>query len=295
MERQFYRRKFAMRQRIEMAALAIALIVVGMTSGIAVAQVSLQDQLNAQYKLVKMGSDSSGAAVIEEGTVMVIKKGGILGVPYSDQSILSTKYQDGTVHSPNALISKGLGFGLGKLGKTQTTQFFQVNNKVYPSKVTVNLPKDQVVVSIVDCDSCNNVDPKTFYKADVVFQFAHGTLGAANPSVVEDTIAALLAIDDSGSGDQNNNNNNGQQGGNDQGGNNQGGNNQGGGGGGGGGQAQQQDPPAEPQQIEKGQTFDQVIAAIGQPDKKINLGAKQIYVYKDIKVTFLNGKVSDVQ
>jgi len=51
----------------------------------------------------------------------------------------------------------------------------------------------------------------------------------------------------------------------------------------------------EPQQIEKGQTSDQVIAAIGQPDKIVNLGAKQIFVYKGLKVTFLNGKVSDVQ
>ena len=65
--------------------------------------------------------------------------------------------------------------------------------------------------------------------------------------------------------------------------------------GGGGGQAQQQAPPPEPAQIEKGQTPDQVKAALGQPDKIVNLGAKQIYVYKDIKVTFMNGKVSDVQ
>jgi hypothetical protein len=284
-----------MRRKIEMAVLVMALIV-GITPCM-LAQVSLQDQLNAQYKMVKMGSDSSGAAIVEEGTILVIKKGGILGVPYSDQSILSTKYQDGTVHSPNALVSKGIGFGLGKLGKTQTTQLFQVNNKVYPSKVVVNLPKDQVVISIVDCDSCNNVDPKTFYKADVVFQFAKGSLATANPSNIEDTIAGLLAIDDSGSGDQNGNGGN-DQGGNNQGGNNQGGNNQGGnnqGGGGGGGQSQQQDPPQEPQQIEKGQTPDQVKAAIGTPDKIINLGAKQIYVYKDIKVTFINGKVSDVQ
>ena len=36
-------------------------------------------------------------------------------------------------------------------------------------------------------------------------------------------------------------------------------------------------------------------AALGNPDKIINLGTKMIYVYKDIKVTFLNGKVSDVQ
>jgi len=42
-------------------------------------------------------------------------------------------------------------------------------------------------------------------------------------------------------------------------------------------------------------TPDQVKNAIGVPDKIVNLGAKEIYVYKDIKVTFINGKVSDVQ
>ena len=42
-------------------------------------------------------------------------------------------------------------------------------------------------------------------------------------------------------------------------------------------------------------TPDQVQAAIGKPDKMVNLGSKQIYVYKDLKVTFVNGKVSDVQ
>ena len=48
--------------------------------------------------------------------------------------------------------------------------------------------------------------------------------------------------------------------------------------------------------IEKGQTPDQVQAALGKPDKIVNLGTTMIYVYKDLaKVTFLNGKVSDVQ
>jgi hypothetical protein len=53
------------------------------------APVSLQEQLAAQYKLVKMGSDTSGYSVISAGTVLAIQKGGILGVPYSDTSILS--------------------------------------------------------------------------------------------------------------------------------------------------------------------------------------------------------------
>ena len=282
-----------MRQKIETAIMVVGLILLGVApwSGVSEAQgVPLEDQLKAQYTLVKMGSDTSGTAVVEQGTILVIKKGGILSVPYGDTSPVPTKYQDGIVHSPNNAVMKGIGFGLGKLGKTQTTRLMQVGEKVYPAKVVVNLPKDQVTIGIVACDSCNNVSPTTFYKADVIFQFAKGSLANANPSQIEDTIAGLLALDDSG-GDQGGNNN--QQGGG-QGGN---GNDQGGGNnqGGGGGQAQQQGPPPEPQQIEKGQTPDQVKAAIGQPDKIVNLGAKQIYVYKDIKVTFINGKVSDVQ
>jgi hypothetical protein len=42
-------------------------------------------------------------------------------------------------------------------------------------------------------------------------------------------------------------------------------------------------------------TPDQVEAALGKPDKKVTLGPKQIYIYKDMKVTFKDGKVSDVQ
>ena len=275
-----------MSHKLEVAVLVVALMVVGVTPCLVLAQgVPLEDQLKAQYTMVKMGSDSGGAAVVEQGSILVIKKGGILSVPYGDQNIVATKYQDGTVHSPNSALMKGIGFGMKKFGKEQTTRLMQVGEKVYPSKVVVSLPKDQVTLSIIACDSCNNTDPKTFYKADVVFQFAKGALANTSPSQVEDTIAGLLAFDDSAS-DQGNGQQDGGQGGNgDQG---------GGGGGGGGGQAQQA-PPPEPQQIEKGQTPDQVKAAIGVPDKIVNLGAKQIYVYKDIKVTFINGKVSDVQ
>lgn len=275
-----------MRQRTELAVLTLVLILVGLTPSLLTAQVPLDDQLKAQYNMVKMGEDSGGAAVIEAGTILNIKKGGILSVPYGDAAV-ATKYQDGSVHTPSALGMKARGFGLGKIGKQQTTQFFQVGTKVYPSKIEVHNDKDQVVMGIVSCDSCNNISPTTFYKADVVFQFAKGGLAKMSAPQVEDAIAGLLAIDDSG-----------DQGGNNQGGNNQGGNQGGGSDGGGGGQGgggQQQAAPAEPVQISIGMTPDQVKNANGNPDKIINLGAKQIYVYKDMKITFMNGKVSDVQ
>ena len=54
-------------------------------------------------------------------------------------------------------------------------------------------------------------------------------------------------------------------------------------------------PAAAPVQIELGQTIDQVTAALGTPAKIVDLNTKLIYVYKDIKVTFKAGKVTDVQ
>lgn len=47
--------------------------------------------------------------------------------------------------------------------------------------------------------------------------------------------------------------------------------------------------------VDLGQTPAQVEAALGKPDKIVNLGSKMIYVYKDMKVIFVDGKVSDVQ
>lgn len=54
-------------------------------------------------------------------------------------------------------------------------------------------------------------------------------------------------------------------------------------------------PAAPPPTVALGQTPDQVVAILGQPQKKAELGTKQIYFYKDVKVTFVNGKVKDIQ
>jgi hypothetical protein len=252
--------------------------------------VSLQEQLAAQYKLVKMGSDTSGYSVVEEGTLLAIQKGGLLGVPYSDTSVQSNKYEGGVVKAPNAILSKGLGFGMKKFGKEQTTKLFAKGDKVYPTKIDVNVDKDSVTMGIVACDTCNKTDPPTYNKANVVFQFPKGSLAKASAGEVEDTIGQLLSIsnDDAKQGDsgQQQGGDQQQQGG-DQGAQQQGGQQQ--------PAAQEPPPQAEPASIDKGMTTDQVQTAMGKPDKIVNLGPKTIYYYKDMKVIFLSGKVSDVQ
>lgn len=286
-----------MRQKSGVAVLIGGLALIAFAAHVLNAQVSIEDQLKAQYNFAKMGQDSSGYSVVQEGTLLTVQKGGIIGVPYKNMSIRTTTYQDGNVHASDVAgvkNNKFLSAGCGLLHKCPTTpdavndetttKFFKVGDKVYPTKIAVDNAKDTVTMTIVACDTCNKTDPPTYDKAQVAFHFASGTVAKGNVSQIEDTIGQLLAIsndDSQASNDQ------GGQNGNNGGGNNGGGNQ----GGGGGGQQQQ----SQPQQIDMGQTQDQVRGSLGQPDKMVNLGPKQIWVYKDLKVTFLNGRVVDVQ
>ena len=52
---------------------------------------------------------------------------------------------------------------------------------------------------------------------------------------------------------------------------------------------------SESRSVKIGQTPEEVEAALGPPEKRIDLGAKKIFVYKDLKVIFVDGHVSDVQ
>ena len=52
--------------------------------------------------------------------------------------------------------------------------------------------------------------------------------------------------------------------------------------------------PSGPVTVQLGQSIDEVTANLGAPVTVIDLGSKKIYKYKDMKVTFKDGKVSDV-
>jgi hypothetical protein len=226
---------------------------------------SLADQLKSQYKLAKVGIDSSGWSVTQPGTVLVIQKGGILGVPAANPTIATATYKDGELHGPNA-------FTIAIVGKL--TRQLTIGEKIYILKIDLQLKNDKIGFFLIECDACNNVQQPSAYKAILVFQFPKGYLDKADGSQVLDVISQVLAPD-AGSADQQ--------------------------------QAPQQEqspqaapsvdtvPPPTTATIQLGQTIDQVKAALGQPEKIVDLGKKQIYVYKDLKITFIDGKVSDVQ
>ena len=56
-------------------------------------------------------------------------------------------------------------------------------------------------------------------------------------------------------------------------------------------QADQSAPPV----LTLGMSLDEVKSIQGDPQKVVDLGDKKMYVYKDLKITFLNGKVTDIQ
>lgn len=250
----------------------------------AVPQSTVESDLKKTYKLTTVQSDSTGLAVTEAGTVLVIKKGGIRSYPPGDAVVLPNSFKDGAMKTAAAKTLGTAGklgghFGIPKAPDTQdNSRLLPLNEKVYFTKISVDAQKDIVHVYVVECDTCNSVQQPSNFKAWVDFQFPKGYIsGGADAGQIADVIAQVFANDTGGGGDANAQ----QQAGGDQ---------------------QQAaaapaapDPPKQPQSIEKGQTEDQVVAAFGQPDKIVNLGAKKLYIYKDMKVTFIGGKVADVQ
>ncbi len=244
---------------------AVAILFAGALAGhSALAQgaaASLTDQLKQSFKLAKMGSDSAGSSVVEGGTVLVIQKGGILGVPPASLAMAPSTFKDGELHAPNAIL---------KMAVAKTSKLLTVGEKVYAVKLDVSPKSDKVTVTIVECDSCNGVTEASSYKSQVVFQFPKGYLDSADAGQIGDVIKQVLAPDTEADNQQQAQKGNGQQ--------------------------AQADPAAQaPLTIQLGQTINEVQSLLGPPQKIVNLGAKQIYVYKDLKITFLNGKVADVQ
>ena len=255
--------------------IASALVSVSVLAAQDAALPAWADQLRPQYKLVKLSQDSNGISVVEPGTVLVLQKGGILGVPPLNVVMCPAKFQDGELHAP-----RGFCAGMVK----QTSRYFQSGEKVYLSKIDINVKKEQIAVRIVACDSCNGTDPPTFFKSEVQFEFPKGFLETATAAQVQDTVNQVMTIDGGGAKQS-----------------------PGPAAGAAGSSAATPAPvpapiapppaPADqpPPTIEIGQTVDQVVAALGQPQKIAKVGAKQIYFYKDLKVTFNDGKVSDVE
>src|SRR5713226_9372763 len=117
------RRRIVMRWRADVAIRILTLLVLWVSPLSLFAQTpkppSLKEQLEAQYA---------------PGTVLVIQKAGILGVPPASTRMCASKYQDGNLKPPDVACSAPL---------KNSSRPFPVGEKVNPSEIRVNfsLPK----------------------------------------------------------------------------------------------------------------------------------------------------------
>lgn len=244
----------------------------------------LQQQLESTYTITKPTDDKSD--LVTAGSVLILQKDKIIMYAISNQVLPQNTYRAGKlsegafgVHDSVQKFGSFIGHPPPQQMQTQSRQFV-TGEKFWVTGIAVQ--PDGVVFTLFS-------DPYSDVRYQCTLKFLYAKGAAPSNDEVLKTVAEVFKVqqDDSAKSDDKGNQQqapaaadaNQQQPAADA--------------------AQQpaaeQAPAAPPATIEKGQTPDQVTGILGQPEKIINLGTKQIYVYKDLKVTFVNGKVTDAQ
>jgi len=190
-----------MRQKAEIALHVTSLVLcVSLVSLIAGAQQvptppSLQEQLEAQYSLSQVRSNGT---VVSAGAVLVVQLARIRAVSPIRTVVPACVYKDGVLHGPGKGTIVARSAVLGMAHQTDDLNVSLVlGEKVYVSKIEVNLKDEKIGFRISECDACNGLTQVSSLKAQVVFAFPHGYLEKADIPGIEDTIAKVLALDTS--------------------------------------------------------------------------------------------------
>lgn len=252
---------------------------------------AIQQKLQSEYTLTQ--ATAAEDDIVTAGSVIVLKKGEVIMASTTTPNLYQNFYKDGKITQNSfGKIDKGLAKFSHRMGSTASTnnRTYVAGEKMWLTKIEV---KDDGVVMSVLTDAVNDVR----YRASVKFGWAKGVIPPVDQ--VDKEVAEVFSVQaaDDSKGQQQTAQ---------------------------AGQSGTQTaaaaapaaaapsqkaveappppiaPPPPPtdaptQTIAMGQTTDQVVGILGQPTKMIKLGAKQIYVYKDMKITFKDGKVSDVQ
>jgi hypothetical protein len=252
----------------------------------------VQEKLVSQIKLTKAAADHTD--IVTAGDIVVLHKDGLMMCSSASSYAFSNTYANGVLaanqnnrakDAAKSFLKGRLPFGGGGTAADAanngcTSRKFVAGEKFWVTGI--GLQKDGIVVSTFS-DPYNDVR----YYGEIKFPFAKGSVPAVDDFVK--TVSEVITVqppddkDQAGKGDQS-----GQQ-------------TQAAGPAAAPAPAPMQDiapppPPADapPPTIALGQTKDQVTAAFGQPTRVAKLGAKDIFYYKDMKVTFTNGKVTNV-
>ncbi len=267
---------------------------------------TLEQQLESEYKITTPTADNTD--LVTTGSVLILQKKGFSAGAASSRVVTMNTYKDGQIKSgaatavrrfgglPGISSIPGVGTAAGTAaGAAGGSRDFVNGEKLYVTQITVDRGKDGIVFDLIS-DAYGDAGR---FKGSLRFQFPKGTVGSADLGQADAIIGQVFKIqppEDAAAKDGN-----AQQPAADN------------------GNAQQpaaapaaaaadappppiapppppaDEPPAPPKSIELGQTKDQVVANFGQPERTAKVGTKEIFFYKDLKVTFVGGKVSDVQ
>ena len=258
----------------------------------------LDQQLTTAYPLTTPTADNTD--IVTPGVVLILQKRGLTTGDATSSIPFQNYYKDGQIKGGAAsVVSKISHFGIpgipsvpsNAVGNTATRTFVN-GEKVYVTGIQIN--NNHIIFSLFS-DAYDNVH----YKGTLQFEFPKKVIESGDLAKVQATLDEVFKIDTSAAkGDA--------AAGGDQ---------------AAGGQAAAAPaaeaapaappaapapelapiapppPPADqpPAEIAVGQTPDQVTAILGQPQKVAKLTGKEIYFYKNLKVTFKNGKVTDVE
>jgi len=263
---------------------------------------TLEQQLESQYAITTPTADNTD--LVTTGAVLILQKKGLSAGGVSSKIATQNTYKDGQIKAGAAAALRRFGGlpgissvpGVGGVAGTAAgaaggSRDFVNGEKVYVTKITVDRAKDFIVFDLIS-DAYGDAGR---YKASLRFEFPKKTLVSADFAKIQPTIAEVFKVappaDPNASAAQ------------------------------GAAPATASaaaapaavaappappepalapiapppPPPADPKSIENGMTKDQVVAIMGEPISKIKAGTKDIYTYKDLKVIFINGKMTDAQ
>jgi hypothetical protein len=257
---------------------------------------TLEQQLDSQYALTTPTADNTD--IVTMGSVLILQKKGLSAGAVANKVPTQNTYKDGQIKSATAAVRKGLGGfsslsavpGLGGLaaasgvagsaaGTAGPARDFVNGEKLYVTKITVDRSKNNGIVFDLISDAYGDAGR---YKATLRIELPKGALASGDLAQIQPILAQVFKVapaEDQSTAAQ--------------------GKRQPAGAAPAAAIAPRPLPPPDPvvetKSIEVGQTKDQVVATLGQPDKIVKAGSKEIYQYKDLKVTFVNGKMTDVQ
>ena len=224
-------------------------------------------RLNSQFTRTKMTTDRSD--IVTAGSVLVLHKDGLLMCGVQAIAPPTSTYKNGAISFGfGANMAWGMALAPGNQQPVNLPQRkFVTGEKFWVAEYLV---KDDGVVLEFFSDPYNDVR----YYGQLKFPFAKGGVPPADNvmKTIEEVVTVDVPAQDAPAADASS--------------------------GAAAQPAQAPDQPAQaapPKTIALGQTTDQVVAILGQPQKIVNLGVKQMYFYPDMKVIFTSGKVSDVQ